>query len=78
MNRRNFLMTLIGGIGAALIPLPNPPLKPSPYYTIQLSDCKARRFYIVDMAQIKAKEAIQAEEDANIFKAINDAIGKKI
>jgi len=35
--------------------------------TIRLSEIKARRFYIVDRAQIKAKEAIQKEEDTNIF-----------
>jgi hypothetical protein len=42
--------------------------------TIRLSDVKARRFYIVDRAQIKAKEAIQKEEDLNIFNAINAAV----
>lgn len=35
--------------------------------TIRLSEIKARRFYIVDRAQIKAKEAIQKEEDTNIL-----------
>lgn len=38
--------------------------------SIRLSEIKARRFYIVDRAQIKAKEAIQKEEDSNIFKAL--------
>lgn len=38
--------------------------------TIRLSEIKARRFYIVDRAQIKAKEAIQKEEDTQIFAAI--------
>lgn len=38
--------------------------------TIRLSEIKARRFYIVDRAQIKAKEAIQKEEDTNIFTAL--------
>jgi hypothetical protein len=42
--------------------------------TIRLSEVKARRFYIVDRAQIKAKEAIQKEEDTNIFRAINAAV----
>jgi hypothetical protein len=42
--------------------------------TIRLSEIKARRFYIVDRAQIKAKEAIQKEEDLNIFNAILAAI----
>jgi hypothetical protein len=37
--------------------------------TVRLSEIKARRFYIVDRAQIKAKEAIQKEEDTNIFSA---------
>jgi len=37
---------------------------------VRLSEIKARRFYIVDRAQIKAKEAIQKEEDANIFSAL--------
>lgn len=42
--------------------------------TIRLSEVKARRFYIVDRAQIKAKEAIQKEEDLNIFNAVDAAI----
>jgi hypothetical protein len=37
---------------------------------VRLSEIKARRFYIVDRAQIKAKEAIQKEEDSNIFTAL--------
>lgn len=37
---------------------------------VRLSEIKARRFYIVDRAQIKAKEAIQKEEDTNIFAAL--------
>ena len=42
--------------------------------TIRLSEIKARRFYIVDRAQIKAKEAIQKEEDTNIFNAAFAAV----
>lgn len=42
--------------------------------TIRISEVKARRFYIVDRAQIKAKEAIQKEEDTNIFNALNAAV----
>lgn len=42
--------------------------------TIRLSEIKARRFYIVDRAQIKAKEAIQKEEDLNIFNAVDAAV----
>jgi hypothetical protein len=44
------------------------------YPTIRLSEIKARRFYIVDRAQIKAKEAIQKEEDNNIFNALHAAV----
>jgi hypothetical protein len=42
--------------------------------TVRISEVKARRFYIVDRAQIKAKESIQKEEDSNIFAAINAAV----
>jgi len=45
--------------------------------TIRLSEIKARRFYIVDRAQIKAKEAIQKEEDTNIFTALLAAVDAK-
>jgi len=41
--------------------------------TVRLSEIKARRFYIVDRAQIKAKEAIQKEEDTNIFNTLINA-----
>lgn len=42
--------------------------------TVRISEVKARRFYIVDRAQIKAKEAIQKEEDTNIFNALVAAV----
>ena len=42
--------------------------------TVRISEVKARRYYIVDRAQIKAKEAIQKEEDTQIFTAINAAV----
>ena len=41
---------------------------------IRLSEIKARRFYIVDRAQMKAKEAIQKEEDTEILSAIDTAV----
>jgi hypothetical protein len=41
---------------------------------IRLSEIKARRFYIVDRAQMKAKEAIQKTEDTNILTDINAAV----
>jgi len=45
--------------------------------TVRISEIKARRFYIVDRAQIKAKEAIQKEEDSNIFAALSFAADNK-
>lgn len=42
--------------------------------TIKLSEVKARRFYIVDQAQIHAKEQIQKEEDEAIFNSISAAV----
>jgi hypothetical protein len=44
---------------------------------VRLSEIKARRFYIVDRCQIKAKEAIQKEEDANIFNALIAAVDNR-
>jgi len=41
---------------------------------IRLSEIKARRFYIVDRAQMKAKEAIQKLEDTEILRDINAAV----
>lgn len=41
---------------------------------IRISEIKARRFYIVDRAQMKAKEAIQKEEDTNILNTIDAAV----
>ena len=45
--------------------------------TIRLSEIKARRFYIVDRAQMKAKEAIQKAEDTEILAAIDAAVPTK-
>ena len=41
---------------------------------IRLSEIKARRFYIVDRAQMKAKEAIQKLEDTEILRDVNAAV----
>lgn len=41
---------------------------------IRLSEIKARRFYIVDRAQMKAKEAIQKQEDTEILGDIEAAV----
>ena len=41
---------------------------------IRLSEIKARRFYIVDRAQMKAKEAIQKLEDTEILRNINASV----
>jgi hypothetical protein len=41
---------------------------------IRLSEIKARRFYIVDRAQMKAKEAIQKAEDTEILSDIDAAV----
>lgn len=41
---------------------------------IRLSEIKARRFYIVDRAQMKAKEAIQKLEDTEILRDIEAAV----
>jgi len=41
---------------------------------VRLSEIRARRFYIVDRAQIKAKEAIQKEEDTVIFRTLMSAV----
>ena len=38
--------------------------------SISLNEIKARRFHIVNHAQQKAKEAIQKEEDYNIFREL--------
>lgn len=45
--------------------------------SVRLSEIKARRFYIVDRAQIKAKEAIQKEEDTNIFASLLAAVNNR-
>jgi len=48
--------------------------------TINISKVKARCFYIIDRAQIKAKEKWAREKDRNIFNLINDlnVTGKRI
>ena len=42
--------------------------------TIRLSEVRARRFYIVDRAQIRARTEAQSEEDRAIFTSINGAM----
>ena len=38
---------------------------------IRYSEVKARRFYIVDRAQIRAKDSLQRQEDTEVYKVIN-------
>lgn len=47
------------------------------YPSVRLSEIKARRFFIVDRAQIKAKEALQKEEDTNVFNTLIAAVNNR-
>ena len=80
MNRRSFFGSLLS---LSLSPfvlnkkeeIRSPVLEPHIHgLHIPVSEIKARRFYIIDRTQIKAKEAIQKEEDRMIFDAINRCI----
>lgn len=42
--------------------------------SIRLSEIRARRYYIVDRAQVRAKDAIQRQEDVEVFKVISNAV----
>lgn len=42
--------------------------------TIKLNEIRARRFYIVDRAQIRAKDSLQRQEDYEIFQVISNAV----
>jgi len=42
--------------------------------SIKLNEIRARRFYIVDRAQIRAKDSIQRQEDTEAFKVISNAV----
>jgi hypothetical protein len=44
--------------------------------TVRISEVKRRRFNIIDRAQQKARQEIQAQEDANIFAAVDYASDK--
>lgn len=41
--------------------------------TVRIAEVKRRRFNIIDRAQQKARQEIQAQEDANVFAALNFA-----
>lgn len=42
--------------------------------TVKLNEIRARRFYIVDRAQVRAKDSLQRQEDAEVFRVINAAV----
>lgn len=42
--------------------------------TIKMNEIRQRRYYIVDRAQVRAKDVIQRQEDVEIFKVINSAV----
>ncbi len=42
--------------------------------TIKLNEIRARRFYIVDRAQIRAKDSIMRQEDTEVFTTISNAV----
>jgi hypothetical protein len=42
--------------------------------TIRLNEVKQRRFYIVDRAQVRAKDSLQRQEDIQVFKVLNAAV----
>ncbi len=51
-----------------------PPVELATNPTIKLNEIRQRRFYIVDRAQVRAKDSLQRQEDIEIFKVINAAI----
>lgn len=42
--------------------------------TIKLNEIRQRRYYIVDRAQVRAKDSLQRQEDVEVFKVINAAV----
>ena len=42
--------------------------------TIRLNEVRQRRFYIVDRAQVRAKDSLQRQEDVETFKVLNAAV----
>jgi len=42
--------------------------------TIKMNEIRQRRYYIVDRAQVRAKDSLQRQEDIEVFKVINAAI----
>lgn len=42
--------------------------------TIRLNEVRQRRFYIVDRAQVRAKDSLQRQEDIETFKVLNAAV----
>ena len=42
--------------------------------TIKLNEIRQRRYYIVDRAQVRAKDSLQRQEDVEVFKVINQAV----
>jgi len=51
-----------------------PTIELAAHPTIRLNEIRARRFYIVDRAQVRAKDSLQRQEDVEVFKVINAAI----
>lgn len=51
-----------------------PPVELAANPTIKLNEIRQRRYYIVDRAQVRAKDSLQRQEDVEIFKVINAAI----
>jgi hypothetical protein len=43
--------------------------------TIKLNEIRQRRYYIVDRAQLRAKDSLQRQEDVEVFKVLNAAVG---
>jgi len=42
--------------------------------TIKLNEIRSRRYYIVDRAQVRAKDSLQRQEDTEVFSVINAAV----
>lgn len=42
--------------------------------TIKLNEIRQRRYYIVDRAQVRAKDSLQRQEDTEVFSVINAAV----
>ncbi len=74
---KSYVIPKRGGVPSAEVEAEEllvPTIELAAHPQIRLNEIRQRRFYIVDRAQVRAKDSLQRQEDTEVFKVLNAGV----